>query len=107
MDCISFSHNWNNKLDCKALTTLRLFDPEAHRPGRKVFVRGTDKDYGVHEIKDIRVITLDRINEFIAWLDTGYGAQDAQKLIMTMYKNRHIDWTTQKLALILLVKVNQ
>lgn len=106
MDCINFSHNWNNKLDCRAFTTLRLFDPENHRSGRVLFVRGKDKDYGAHEIKDVRVITLDRVNEFIAYLDTGYCAAETQKLIKTMYKNKNIDWATQKLALILLVKVD-
>ena len=48
MITIPFSYNWNNKLDCKAFTTIRIFNPENHRPEIAVnaVLKGASKGTG-------------------------------------------------------------
>jgi hypothetical protein len=49
---------------------------------------------------------LDGINSFIAGVDTGYSTEDCQKLLMTMYKNKNVDWSKQPIYFYLVKKVS-
>lgn len=100
---IVFSYNWNNKLGCKAFTTIRL--SESYKPGEEykviLSVKGkTPEVQGVARIIEIKKFFLDQINEFISQLDTGYTKYECVNIIKRMYPNA--DWTKQKLSLILL-----
>ncbi|MBF7091118.1 hypothetical protein IUY40_06160 [Flavobacterium sp. ALJ2] len=35
MEKLEFSTNWNNKLDCKCFTTIRIFNPAKHFRGNQ------------------------------------------------------------------------
>ena len=35
MEKLEFSTNWNNKLDCKCFTTIRLYNPNKHFRGNQ------------------------------------------------------------------------
>ncbi len=99
-----FSNNWNNKLNCDAFSTLRLRNDRSYYVGAKknVVLNGAYK--GPATIVSVSYFTLDKINESIARLDTGYSAEDCRKIIMTMYKNKpQIDWFSQQLAFSILV----
>jgi hypothetical protein len=39
----------------------------------------------------------------MTYLDTGYSVEEMVKLIKTMYKNKNIDWTIQRLDFCLFV----
>lgn len=109
MEKLTFSHNWNNKLDCKAFTTLRLRNDRKYHKGQELeiiekrfsageFSRGT---FIIAEIKHLKIY---QINEFIARLDTGFNREECITLIQTMYKKSAINWNEQDLSLILLIK---
>jgi hypothetical protein len=108
---IDFSYNWNRKLDCSiSFTTIRLRNDNKYKVGEEFYInlkehkRNTNK--GLYRIADIRHFKLNNLNPFVTYLDTGYNVSDCKNLIVTMYKNctPPINWETQDLSLILLVK---
>lgn len=99
---LRFSYNWNNKLNCKAFTTIRL--SESYKPGEEYKIvlmpKGKNPEVkGVAKIIEIKKFFLDQINEFISQLDTGYSKYGCVDIIKRMYPSA--DWTKQKLSLIL------
>lgn len=103
---ISFNYNWNNKLaSLKAFTTLRLRNDNRFREGETYRIKVKGKFLCYAEILHIKNFLLKDINDFIAYLDTGYSAEECRKMIMTMYKNRVRNWDTQQLSFILLIKI--
>lgn len=99
---LRFTSNWNNKLDCHAFTTLRLFNPSLHFIGKRVHIWLNDDDKGTGEIKAIRRFLLTELNEFVAYLDTGYSPDETRKIFHNMY--HQIDFATTKFALLLIIK---
>lgn len=104
MENLTFSYNWNNKLDCKAFTTMRLHNPKKYFVGATFQVwlqegAGPAKALGIVEVKDIRTLDAEQINEFIARLDTGYSRAEALQILQRMYKKPN-----PKIDLILCVK---
>lgn len=101
MEDLKFSTNWNNKLDCKAFTTLRLPN-QKYAIGKEfnITLNGVSKGTGV--IHSIKLIAYQDINEYIARIDTGYSAKECKDILRKMYPN--VDFTVQKLAFILIVK---
>ncbi len=102
MEVLPFSYNWNNKLDCLAFTTIRLYNPNKHIPGVKVdpVLKGQSKGPGT--IVEVKPFLLQNLNPYMSYLDTGYNVEECTKIIRTMYPK--IDFTTKKLAFILIVK---
>ena len=101
---LDFSTNWNGKLNCTAFSTLRLRDDRKYYVGAKKIVRLKEVHKGMATVVSISYFTIDKINEAIARLDTGYSAEECRKIIMSMYKNRPtIDWFSQQLAFCVLV----
>ncbi|MBK9333868.1 MAG: hypothetical protein IPM96_16035 [Ignavibacteria bacterium] len=98
---IVFTYNWNNKLDCKCFTSIRMSDTYRVGDEYKVFLRsGKDLQVkGVAEIMDIKAFYLDQLSMFIAYLDTGYSVSECKNIIYRMYPN--IELGSQKLRLIL------
>lgn len=113
MDWLKFSHNWNNKLQCQAFTTIRFWNSEKYQPGKQLKIVLTDSkgavktDYGTATIASVYQITLQQITEYIARIDTGYSAAETQDILRTMYKAKDINWQNQRLALVVLVKDKQ
>lgn len=111
MSALTFSYNWNKKLENHAFTTVRLWNPDKYFQGAvlKVVLNNSSgeiaREYGEAAIVSVKKITLDRVNEFIAFLDSGYDVEEFKKIITTMYKGKKIDWKNQDLALVLLVKL--
>ena len=99
---IPFSYNWNNKLDCHAFTTIRIYNPAIHFVGNMVdpVLKGQSKGKGV--MADVKPFLLKNLNPFMSYLDTGYSVEECAKIIKTMYPK--IDFNTKQLAFILIVK---
>jgi hypothetical protein len=103
MEAIKFSYNWNNKLNNKAFTTIRLHNPNKYQQGKQYRIECKGELKGIAVLHEIRVFTTDKLNDFVTYLDTGYNVHDTIKLLKTMYKNSNIDWNRQRLDFCLLV----
>lgn len=68
MDKISFSFNWNNKLENKAFTTIRLLQPDKYRPGETYQITLKLKELFQAKIIEVKPFWLKDLNEFIAIL---------------------------------------
>ncbi len=99
---ISFFYNWNNKLHCKAFTTLRLHNPNKYQVGQQYQIVLNKKPLGTGTVRQIKNLTLATLNEFIAQIDTGYSLEKCREIIQTMYKNSAINWDVQLISLILI-----
>lgn len=100
---IEFSYNWNNKLSCHAHTTLRLRNDSKYIIGQTYEETLKGRKLQDVTIVDIKYFTLNRLNNYIAFLDTGYDVLRCAEIIKTMYKKGNVNWETQELSLILLV----
>lgn len=102
MDKIVFSYNWNNKLNCKAYTTFRLASNKYVKGGIYAIYL---KDEYLHdaEIVDIRELSASHINDFIAYIDTGYDAKEFLQIIKKMYG----DIDKRKFYFILLKRISK
>ena len=98
---ISFSCNWNNKLDCKAFTTIRLHQPTKYIVGQSYEIH-LKAPFCVAEIVSIKQFKLSQMNEFMAMIDTGYSVQETIEIIKKMYPK--IDYENQLFDFILLQK---
>lgn len=103
---IPFSQNWNGKLDCDFFTTLRLANNNKYRVGDAYEITLKGIVFCHAKIVEVRYIVIEQVNDWIARLDTGYDAEACKTLIKTMYKNKQIDWRSQRLAYIMLEKPN-
>ncbi|MFC0182488.1 hypothetical protein SAMN04515674_101450 [Pseudarcicella hirudinis] len=99
---ISFSKNWNHKLDCEYFTTFRLFNPEKYFEGRSVEIHENGVLKKTAVIQSVRVLYLSQINGWMTAIDAGCGVEYFEKIIKTMYKNKVSDFTTQKFHFLLL-----
>lgn len=100
MDIINFSTNWNNKLDCKCFTTLRLKNPKKYQLNKQYLINLKKNPIKKAEIIGIKTIFFKDINEYIAHLDTGYSLEETKNILLKMYPN--IKTHTQPFYFILL-----
>ena len=107
MEIIRFSFNWNNKLTNKAFTTIRLHNPSKYRRGNRYMIECNKQALGVAILQDIRTFNLANLNDFITYLDTGYNAHQTTEILKRMYKNKAVNWQTQKIDFCLLVYEKQ
>jgi hypothetical protein len=105
LDIIGFSYNWNNKLNCKAFTTIRISNAKKYVEGREYWIRLKDDIKSKAIIKAINHFKLDGLNDFISYLDTGYNAKECKKILERMYSK--VDFERQTISLILLEQVER
>lgn len=104
---IKFSYNWNNKLNCKAFTTLRL-SSEKYEAEKVYDIYLQEKKnetpifLGKARCVATKVFELEKVNDFIAYLDTGYNAQECWNIVRRMYKKDN-----PEMMLVLLVWVKR
>lgn len=103
MDEIKFSYNWNNKLDCKAFTTIRIENPNKYKVGHLYYIKLKEEHKGNAACVAIKSFFLKDLNDFIAHLDTGYDRFECEKIIRRMYPN--VDFNSVRLYLILLKQI--
>ncbi len=93
MDKLNFSFNWNNKLDCKAFTSLRLSD--RFNIGDCIEITLKHEHLYFANIIGKRSFLLEHVTDYIAYIDTGYDAEKCKNILKRMYKKKKIDWFTQ------------
>lgn len=96
---IKFSYNWNNKLECLSFTTIRP-KSDKYKVGEVYQINLKGQSKGTATIAEIKEFKLEKINEFIARLDTGYSREKCIEIISTMYKNQDVSKMTFQLILL-------
>lgn len=84
MNKIHFKTNWNNKLDCTCFTSLRLSGSFEVGQIVEVFCNGNIKGAAT-VIDKKRLESIESINDWVAYLDTGYNAIQCRDIIRKMY----------------------
>jgi hypothetical protein len=111
MEILEFSHNWNNKLDCDIFSTIRLWDPKKHYPGKVVRIfdnstkPATIKGTGKYEI--VSRFTLNELKPAIALLDTGYNLEETKNILRKMYTGKVPNVETVGFAYIIIKKIKE
>lgn len=105
MDILDFAYNWNNKINCKVFTTLRLHNENKYFIGNKFEIHLKKQFVKKVEVISVKAIFLTQINDFIAGIDTGYSTEECRDIIYKMYKNKNLDWNIQKMDFILLKEI--
>lgn len=82
MKHLKFSNNWNNKLECRYFTTLRI--SKKFEVNDRVIVTFKNK-FKFARIMEVRKIRGQDLNNFICYLDTGYNLEATQSIIIKMY----------------------
>ena len=98
---LKFSYNWNNKLNGKAFTTIRLYNPDKYKVNNLYNITLNNEFKGRARLLEIKKIKLNMINSWIALIDTGYDLLDFRAMIKRMYKNKVTDWENQFLHYLL------
>jgi hypothetical protein len=88
---IRFSFNWNNKLNNKAFTTLRLHNPGKYKPGQRYQIELKGQPKGIATLQEKRTLRIADLNNFICFLDTGYNQTETIAILKRMYKGIDIN----------------
>lgn len=98
---IVFTYNWNNKLNCKAFTSIRISDYYTVGYQYKVTLKSGKEstELGTAIVVSVREFWLDQLNEFISYLDTGYDVDQCREVILRMHPE--VNFEKKKLRLIL------
>jgi len=103
MEKIEFTYNWNNKLDCRSFSTVRLANSKKYvlLDDYQVYLKtkgnGPDIYKGLAKLQHIRRFNLFEVTPDITFLDANLNIFEFQKLLTTMYKNKLVDFRTQPL----------
>ncbi|HCT31515.1 MAG TPA: hypothetical protein DIW31_12500 [Bacteroidales bacterium] len=100
MGVISFTANWNNKLNGKAFTTIRLSNSYRYVVGREYTIELAGKILGCAILKEKRTLSISQLNEFICQLDTGYSKAETIAILKRMYPNIDISQALFDLCLL-------
>lgn len=105
-DTIKFSTNWNGKLNNHYFTTIRLSNPRKYQVGKDyaIELRQVIQKHPVQLISK-KTFTLDKINDFIAYIDTGYPPDKAKEMLCNMYKHKVTDIDNTQFDMLLLKKL--
>lgn len=103
MEKLEFSTNWNNKLDCKCFTTIRIYNNKKHFKGNHFEVFLQKKYKAKVEVLSIGVIKINSLTDYICYLDTGYSSAETIEILKKMYPR--IDFKNTYLTVLLLKKI--
>lgn len=88
MNKISFSTNWNNKLDNKVFTTIRPYNPKNFIINQVFEIYHNKNLKGKAEIIKLDHFNLEVIPEGYCYLDTGYSKKETVEIINKMYSGK-------------------
>jgi len=103
---LNFSYNWNNKLYNKAFTSIKLYNPNKYIINNLYKVNLKGNYLFTAKIIDLKIILAKDINNFIAYIDTGYSKEEVINILSKIYKN-NTDILNTKFHLLLLVRLEE
>lgn len=89
MEKLKFSTNWNGKLWTDFFTTLRLFNEKKYFVGGKFEIWQGQSYLHKAIVVEVRKIKMSQLNDWICYLDTGYGLAETQNILKKMYKENN------------------
>lgn len=95
---IHFSYNWNNKLNCKSFSTVRLWNEKKYQlidlyeVTVKKDAQHPKMSLGIARLQVINKFLLHKVTPGISFLDANLTVIDFQQLVKTMYKNKRINF---------------
>jgi hypothetical protein len=101
---LEFSYNWNNKLNCKSFSTVRIKNLnkyvflDEYQVVLKTKGTGADIQKGLARLQSIHYFHLHNVSPAISFLDSNLSVIDFQKLVLKMYKNKNIDFRKTELC---------
>nr|WP_319266661.1 hypothetical protein [uncultured Draconibacterium sp.] len=101
---LPFSYNWNNKLNCKSFSTVRIFNPNKYvlLEDYDVVLSGKKgepaKKLGVARLQAQHHFLLDKVSPAVAFLDANLNRTDFILMVQKMYKNSKIDFSKKKMS---------
>lgn len=104
MEKLEFSTNWNNKLDCKCFTTIRIYNPTKHFNGNKFDVYLKTKYRYQVQVISLGLYFLHELTDYICYLDTGYSKAETIEIFKKMYSKT--DFKNTRLVVMLLQKID-
>lgn len=108
MNTIDFSYNWNNKLLSKAFTTIRLKNDHKYKTGETYTIAHVAYgNLGPAKIVAMMHFKLSALTETMARIDTGYDLEECKKIILRMYQNKNLDYSTQLFSFITLAYIRK
>ena len=84
MENLDFTYNWNRKLDCDMYTTIRINQTKFYA-GNQFNIRLKKADHHRAEVVEVKTFALDKLNAFMAGIDTGYSVEECKQVIRRMY----------------------
>lgn len=100
---IAFSSNFNNKLDCKAFSTIRMRNDARFKLEHDYSIVLKDQPIYVAKIVSITHFRLNALSPAMSYLDSGYDPTGAKKIISNMYSKKGIDVNSVDWSFIVLV----
>lgn len=82
---LNFTTNFNNKLYCKAFITLR---PGDYKVGDVHDIHLNDVFIGKAEVIDVKPVDVNKLSNFMSYLDSGYSIVECRDIISKMYKDK-------------------
>jgi hypothetical protein len=104
MEKLEFSTNWNNKLDCKCFTTIRIYNLSKHFRGNQFEIFLQKKFKTKPQVLGTILTKLDELSDYVCYLDTGYNREQTTAILKKMYP--HIDFKKQKICIVLLERID-
>lgn len=85
---LTFSTNWNNKLDCMFFTTIRPRNDKKYIVGDRMRVTQEKVLCKEIEIIDIKHVDYNDLKDYTCYLDMGYNANETKSIIRTIYNKK-------------------
>ena len=108
-----FNTNWNKKLDCDFFTSIRINNDRKFVVGNKYVIKLGKKDQPLKTYPRMAVliakhtINLAGIKDYMAYLDTGYNAEETKELIRKIYRFKIPNIETKPLDYLLFGYINE
>jgi len=103
---LNFSYNWNNKLYNKAFTSIRLYNPTKYVINNLYNVNLKGNYLFTAKLIDLKILYPKNISNWLAYLDSGYNAEEVINILSKIYKNNN-DILNTKFHYLLLVRVEE
>ena len=106
METIDFARNFDNKLARPHFTTIRRHSSSRYVTGDIYLVTLKEQPLFTARIIEIRPVFVNRLSDYLSYMDMGYCAADGIAILKNMYRDKVKDFDREIFDFILLEKIN-